>query len=521
MKRELSSIEYSLVNQDNIPYYRAIPTFSIGEEPQYRTVVRNNEDHRNYGFDIIGYYDASKLVSNYSTHPEKNHAEFYMPLDIYFIRDKDGNEVNVPFVPSPRKTSYFTGPPDAITTLQGASFLTGSDQPISAIRIIVEGAGTRSKETEYKVEDIAEKIRELTGLEVNVTLGSDRYKVHVELPGVERALAIGTVEEGWLKRGATWALEQSVAYNQYLFIGYLIIVASILTICIQTNRMISINKILNMLRVLGWKNKKLIFVILMETIIIVSLVVLFTIVYSVLSFSNELFYTNLRKILFIQLPITFLLILIPAQFSYLKMSRLTIIDSFKGEYSREKKTNIIPLTNFFTLVLKQTLRRPIRLFIKWFSIYISAVMFILLVAVKYSFDEYLFASFLGEDIQLIIGPTQWILFIIGLGITLISIVVVNILNVIDRQKDLSIFSAVGWSKKKIVYLMTIEESIVLGSSLIIGALTSLSLLIAFGTFSLSYTIITLSLVMSFTILLTFSLTVLFHILKKEAALKTF
>ena len=101
------------------------------------------------------------------------------PADIYktphhsmIIEDGAGNKINpTPLVPLPYKDTYYTGSPDAITTLDAAKRFFKSDDMLSSIRVVVEGVEERTDASQHKVEAVAKEIMDKTGHHVEIMLG--------------------------------------------------------------------------------------------------------------------------------------------------------------------------------------------------------------------------------------------------------------------------------------------------------------------------------------------------------------
>lgn len=181
-----------------------------------------------FGMQIIGYYDESRLVPQYSNSWKPGDPiDLYTPHHSVIIADGAGNAVDPrPQVPLPYKDTYYTGGPEALTLLtpEVTKIFYGDEAPISSIRIIVEGVEERNEISQKKIEQVALEIIEKTGHQVDIMLGSAPSKVHIELAGKE-AGEIGLVEEAWTQKGLSWSIEeQVVSTNQWLFIYLLLII---------------------------------------------------------------------------------------------------------------------------------------------------------------------------------------------------------------------------------------------------------------------------------------------------------
>lgn len=127
------------------------------------------------------------------------------------------------------KDAYYTGAPDALTTMKAAEIFYGDDPPISSVRVVVSGVEERSEESQKKIEQVATEIMEKMGHNVEIMLGSSAGKVHIQLGGAGEG-EVGLVEKGWQKKGVSWEIEEQISVaNQWLFI-YLAVIIFVLTI---------------------------------------------------------------------------------------------------------------------------------------------------------------------------------------------------------------------------------------------------------------------------------------------------
>jgi putative ABC transport system permease protein len=87
------------------------------------------------------------------------------------------------FLPTTNPAGFVVQPPLALTTIDAATELVG-DHSISAIRVRVAGVVTPSQQSWKHIQQVAQEIRQQTGLQVVVTLGSSPQPTLVYVPGV-------------------------------------------------------------------------------------------------------------------------------------------------------------------------------------------------------------------------------------------------------------------------------------------------------------------------------------------------
>ena len=115
------------------PYDKRIINLYRDEPGDYETY--------NYGLNIIDYYDATKVIPKFKgSWKDGDPADIYTPHHSMIIEDGVGNKIDpTPLFPLPYKDTYYTGSPDAITTLEAAKKFYKPDNRLSSIRVVVEG----------------------------------------------------------------------------------------------------------------------------------------------------------------------------------------------------------------------------------------------------------------------------------------------------------------------------------------------------------------------------------------------
>jgi ABC-type antimicrobial peptide transport system permease subunit len=143
---------------------------------------------------------------------------------------------------------FITRPPLALTTLDAARFILGSEDVINAIRVRVAGVDDYSTENVAKVEKVAAEIVERTGLHVDIVAGSSPQKVLIFVPD------LGFVEEQWTTLGAATRITSGIN-TIHVFLYSFLLLASLLFISNEAQIMIvSRRKEIGLLKAIGWYN---------------------------------------------------------------------------------------------------------------------------------------------------------------------------------------------------------------------------------------------------------------------------
>lgn len=133
--------------------------------------------------------------------------DVYRPRVPLLVFDEAGGPLRQPreIYPTLNPFGYPQVAPTVLTTLEGARIIAG-DSAISAVRVRVNDRDVAPPDALSRVDAVAEEIRHLTGLQVDVVAGSSTRLVLVHLvgytlPGEEGVAPAGYAEEQWLQLG--------------------------------------------------------------------------------------------------------------------------------------------------------------------------------------------------------------------------------------------------------------------------------------------------------------------------------
>lgn len=451
--------------------------FGNADETQvYRETLEKDEKIA-FGLDVVGVYDARKIKPNYaSSWRPGDPVDIYTPHHSMIIADGEGNPVKPrPLIPLPMKDSYYTGGLEAITVLTKdvAKLFYKDNLPISAVRVVVKGVEERSPISQKKIEQVAKEIMDKTGHKVEIMLGASPTKVHVKLGGAQKD-DVGMVEEGWIKEGVSWAIEEKVSNaNKWLFIYLLIIIFFLLYTAI-THSLINRSIEFAQLHTIGWPRKRVVYGLSLE---VISLTI-FSLI-PVLFFKAFLESFTWKDIAFIG-SLNGAIIAT----GYFSGSYRSLLLSPRMGLSGEGTSDgrrLISVRGFFTFIFHQMMRRPLRFGLLVLSVLLSTLMVILFVSTQYSLSEFLYLSFLGEVIDLHLLPYQKALLGLGVGLTIAVVVVLLWLNLWERQEEFGLLWAIGWSRRRLMLYTLIEAGTIGSLGGILGALSALIILKLFST----------------------------------------
>lgn len=196
----------------------------------------------------IGTYDRGALQEQVEA------AGNFVPLGIYgssdrhLVTDASGTAVDRPLPPSINPGGLNPLPPVGITNLAAVQALRG-DHFIDAIRVRVRGIGGYTPSAIDKVQAVAGRIINETGLHVDVVAGSSPAQVNVAVPG------IGAIRERWMTLGS---VPEIVSGTEGLS-GFLLASAALVVVIYLGAFGIYVSSeqvpVLRVLRQLGWQRK--------------------------------------------------------------------------------------------------------------------------------------------------------------------------------------------------------------------------------------------------------------------------
>lgn len=476
-----SPIRFSVnAEQDNgIPLMKAEKVENTNPYDD-RTISLYREDEGyetyNFGLDIIDLYDATKIFPKFKgSWAEGDPVDIYTPHHSMIIADGSGNSIApTPLYPLPYKDTYYTGSPDAITTISAAYTFYKADQLLSSIRIVVEGVEERSETSQLKVEKVAKEIMDKTGHRVEIMLGSTASKVHIDLD-TENPSEPGVVEEGWQQAGVSWSIQEQIEKSNFLLFIYLLIVGFVFCYTVITHSLLKRSSEFAILRAIGWSRFKIIQSLVLEA---VSL--------SVLSLAPILIVNeNLNILSGIQLLLLLLIFFPLIGVGYLtgslKSLKLSPRAGLEGESTDWKFMRLFSIKGLFSYIIHQLMRRPLRFGLLSIVIALTSFMVILFIGTQQSLSDFLLLSFLGETIDLNLKGFQTVFLVAGILLTVSIVFLLLYLNIIERKSEFFVLRSIGWSLKRIQMYIGMEVIIVAIVGSIIGSVGAYIILTYYST----------------------------------------
>ena len=168
-------------------------------------------------------------------------------------------------LPDTNPAGYLQAPPLLLTTLAALPAFTdpqafdfpadarSQQAPISAVRVRVAGVTGADPVSRERVRLVAEQIRKITGLEVDITVGSSPHPTTISLPASHSGAPALTVTENWVQKGVTAVLISAID-RKSLALFILILLTAALTVAISATAAVRSRRTeLGVLSCLGWR----------------------------------------------------------------------------------------------------------------------------------------------------------------------------------------------------------------------------------------------------------------------------
>lgn len=413
---------------------------------------------------VVGRFDPEKLPG-FSPLSRVPLETYYPPL----LEPADQRSRAVlggkPLLPTQNIGDYVQQPPLLLTTLEGmkpfldpGSFAKGVSParrraPISVIRIKVKGVTGPDQLSMARIRSVATRIRDLTGLDVDITAGSSPQPQLVDLPAGKFGRPRLSLREGWSKKGV------SVSFLQALDEKRLGLLALVLVACAffvangayaaVRGRRMEIGTLLT----LGWSPRQIFAAVLGE---LAAIGLLAGVLGSTLAFAVaralELELSLARALLVV--PLAFGLTLLAGLLPAARAARSVPLDAVRPVVAgtmRGTRTR-----SFAALALSNLRRVPARSLVAGSGLLIGVAALTLLVAINQAFQGTLVGTLLGDAISVQVRGLDFLT--VGLIVALAGLSVADVLylNLRERQAELVTLRTVGWADRHLARLVAYE-----------------------------------------------------------------
>ncbi|HEX2895079.1 MAG TPA: ABC transporter permease [Marmoricola sp.] len=370
-----------------------------------------------------------------------------------------------PLGPSGHLGGFVQPPPMMLTTLDAAPLLTAGwtkgdyRAPISAIRVRVAGVTGVDKTSRERVRLVAQRIRNQTGLEVDITTGSSATRETLTLPAGDHGRPPLSLTQWWVKKGVAQAILKALDKKSLaLFVLILLISAlSVANAAISTVR--SRRTELGVLACLGWQRSHLFRSVLAEITIIATVA---GVVSAALSLGlGRLVGTPIslqRAIVAMPAALTVAVLagLVPAWLA----ARSQPMDAVRPPVDAPAKARHPRSVRGLALV--RVGRVKARSALAALGLAVAVLVFTVLLAITLAFQGAVVGTILGDAVAIQARAADYAATGASLGLAFLGVANVLYLNIRDRGAELATLRAVGWTDRHLDRLV-ITEGVVIGA----------------------------------------------------------
>ncbi|WHX24560.1 hypothetical protein QNH47_10145 [Virgibacillus halodenitrificans] len=407
-------------------------------------------------FNIVGTYDIGKL--NLSKDPlTKLPLQTYRPAtaDVVLGPNEEPSNPTKELMGSGSPTGLLSNPPNILTTVEAAEKIMG-EKSISSIRIKLRNIENIGNQSQNKLENMKQKIEDLTGLQVTITRGSSPQPIITKIVNQENVL--GWMEQTWIHLGASITIlrETSLGYSSVLIsvllIGIMYVFATSY-VSFVTNK-----KDYSIFLALGWKPRMLRKLIVIEAITHVLMITILALIIELILSLNEGQFNTLKVGL---VALTSLLIygfgiLIPL----IHTTRIKPYQGIQnGEISRKSK-RILRNESIVGLVVNQILQRPGRNLFSVLAIALPSTLLSFYLFVSLRLDGVLYTSYLGEFVAVEVNQSHYLIMGAALLVSILTTAEMMWQNITERKNELALFKSIGWKNRTVAITILLEGAFI-------------------------------------------------------------
>jgi putative ABC transport system permease protein len=488
---------------DGSPSYALVPKGTQGGEGMFRDLtplltVKSTNNISRSGPDVFYNYEAVGEFTDNGLAAQINNPLNWLPENTYAVPpvvlryDARGHLITPStFLPTTNPAGFIVQPPLALTTISAARELVG-EHCISAIRVRVAGVVTPGQESWKHIQQVAQEIRQQTGLQVVVTLGSSPQPTLVYVPGVragtfgtdQNIAPVGWVEERWIHIGV------GLTYLSQLGSTRLLLLGAVLAVCLGylavafSALVSSQSRDFAVLSVLGWRPWQPIQLFLIQALILaigggivgLGLALLIAAFLEATPLWFVVIWTIPLMLAFALISILYPLWQIwhihPAKLlragSSVSTGRASLLGSrFAGL--------LMPIG---TLVLRNLGHSRTRALIAVLSLFFSALLLMIMFNGVLALHQALQGTLLGDYVLFQTAVPQIAGCVIAMVLTFLSVADLLLLQVRERQKEIGLLQAIGWRPWAIQRLFVQEGLFLAMIGTVPGVLVSLWVLYA-------------------------------------------
>lgn len=434
---------------------------------------------------IRGVYDVDPLIALAGASPNEVPLETYYPPLVKLVYDEEGIPYQTPATlrPTLNTRGYLVSPPDMLISLETSQDLIdewcvdwktveGTPYPIvepidcqtvrediiSAVRVRVAGISELTPLAQSRIEQVAEDIVNLTGLHVDIMVGSSPQPVLVHIPGYEDVPGLGYVEEMWVKKGVNTLIRMGIDRLDRLLFGVFLIAFLMYLFNAMFVSILGRLPEFGVMQAIGWRKRTLIGYVMGEALVL-------GLGSGILSATCVL---GIVQLFDLSVPREYIALLVPLGVGAFLLGALLparrAVQPLPAPVIRSGEITVmgrgLVSSNLVRYIMRGVLRKPLRLLATLLGLTLAAASMVFLVLVLSELNGSLCGTLLGEWICTQIRAYHITLAIIAFLSATLAIGKMMAMNVMERRREIGLLGALGWRQGAISRTIAGESALI-------------------------------------------------------------
>lgn len=441
-----------------------------------------------YETQFIGQFNSTSISAQLSNPLNWLPETTYAAQPVQLRHDAQGRPVSpTNLLPTTNPAGFMLQPPLALTTLAAAQRIMGTNI-ISVIRVRVAGIQQANQASWNRVAQVAQEIRQRTGLQVLVTLGSSPQPTLVYVPGIKAGqddstqtiAPLGWIEERWIGLGVDIVYLHQLSATRLLLLGAVLLVCLGYLVVSLSSFVSSQRPAFAVLSALGWRPWQ-------PTRLFLTQALLLALGGGIVGMGLALVIIALIgasppwEIVLLTLPGVLFLALLSALYPLWQLWHIQPAEVLRagstisaGRTRRSRLGAGLPAVG--AMALRNLLRSRGRALIAIVSLFLSAILLVVMVDGILAFRQSLQGTLLGDSVLLQTAVPLVAGGLFAVLLTFLSVADLLLLQVRERRHEIGVLRATGWRPAHVQRLFVQEGLFLALVGTIPGVLVALAVL---------------------------------------------